>query len=150
MLTRIRRLWRGSLRRCPNCGGGHLFETWFRIRDRCPTCGFSFEREEGYWLGAMIVNIAVTEALFGLLFVGGMLVTWPDVPWNGLLIAGLIVNGLTPVVYYPFSKTVWVGLDLAFNPPSASEEADAITAIADRDRREQLPGPPGQPPTSER
>ena len=142
MLARVRRVWRGTLRRCANCGGGDLFVSWFRMRGTCPTCGFSFEREEGYWLGAMIVNLAVTEALFGLLFVGGMLLTWPDVPWNGLLIAGLVLNGLVPVAFYPFSKTIWVGIDLFFNPPSATEEAEAIAVLGDGDRHASSAQPP--------
>ena len=80
--------------------------------EQCPTCGRRFEREEGYWLGAMIVNIAVTEALFVVVFVGGMLVTWPDVPWTPLLIASIAVNAIVPVLFYPRSKTVWVALDV--------------------------------------
>lgn len=116
------------VRRCPRCGGRKIFASFFTLRDRCPHCGFNYTREEGYWLGAMIVNIAVTEALFGIVFVGGMVLTWPDVPWNWLLVAGLVINATVPVVFYPFSKTIWLGLDLFFNPPTVSEEADAAPA----------------------
>ncbi|MBW3661591.1 MAG: DUF983 domain-containing protein [Actinobacteria bacterium] len=131
---RVRLLTRGLLRRCPNCGSGDVFTGFFAMRERCPHCGHRYDREEGYWLGAMAINIAVTEALFGAFFVLGMVLTWPDVPWTGLLIGGLLLNATFPVVFYPVSKTLWVGLDLAFHPPEPPEEAEAITA------RERPPG----------
>jgi uncharacterized protein (DUF983 family) len=91
------------------------------LQDACPTCRFSFVREEGYWVGAMTVIMAIIILSFGAWFVGGMLITWPDVPWTALLIGGLIINGIVPIVLYGWSKTIWVGLDLAFNPARAEE-----------------------------
>jgi hypothetical protein len=41
-----------------------LFAGWFALRNRCPACGFRYEREEGYWVGAVIVNTAASMALF--------------------------------------------------------------------------------------
>lgn len=105
-----------------------MFTGFFAMRERCPDCGHRYDREEGYWLGAMAINIAVTEALFGAFFVLGMVLTWPDVPWTGLLVGGLALNATFPVLFYPVSKTLWVGLDLAFHPPEPPEEAEAITA----------------------
>jgi uncharacterized protein (DUF983 family) len=126
--VRLAPLTRGLRKRCPNCGAGDLFTSFFTLRPRCPRCHVAFEREEGYWLGAMIVAIGVTEALFGIFFVGGMLLTWPDVPWTLLLVGGLVLNATIPVVSYPWSKTTWMGLHHAFVPPDAAEEADAIAA----------------------
>ena len=126
-MERLKRVGRGALRRCPRCGHRDVFTGYFSLRHHCPSCGFLFEREEGYWVGAMIVNIAVTEAAFAAVFLGGMLATWPDVPWTALLVAGLVVNGLLPIVFYPLSKTIWLGVDLYFNPPTVAEEATAET-----------------------
>ena len=41
----------------------------------CPTCGHHFEREQGYWIGAMIVATAFTLAGFLATFVGGLVTT---------------------------------------------------------------------------
>lgn len=131
--ARRRAFGRGLVAACPNCGGRGLFRTYFTMHERCPTCAYRFEREEGYWLGAMVVAIGVVQAVFGVIFVGGMLVTWPDVPWNTLLVVLLVLNGTLPFLIYPWTKTVWVGLHLAFVPPEAAEEADAATARAVRD-----------------
>lgn len=110
--------------RCPACGGRGVFAGLHELKETCPTCGFSFVREEGYWLGAMIVIMGLVLGLFGTWFVGGMLLTWPDVPWTALLVGGIVLNGLVPVVLYGWSKTIWVGVDLAFNPARIEEFRD--------------------------
>ena len=114
-------LVRGVLGSCPNCGARGVFKGIADLRPACPDCHLSFVREEGYWVGAMIVIMALVLIFFGTFFVGGMLLTWPDVPWTGLLIGGIVLNGLVPFVLYGWSKTIWLGLDLAFNPASADE-----------------------------
>ena len=44
--------------RCPNCGRRGIFESWFRLKERCPQCGLALERhEEDYFLGGMMLNI---------------------------------------------------------------------------------------------
>lgn len=123
-----RALTRGLARRCPRCGARGLFRSFFELHDRCPGCGLRFEREEGYWLGAMVVALALVEGAFGVLLVGGIALTWPHVPWNALLVAGLVMNAVLPVVLYPVCKTVWLGVDLFFNPATVTEEAEGIAA----------------------
>jgi uncharacterized protein (DUF983 family) len=113
---------RGLLRRCPQCGCGRLFRRWFSLVDECPRCHHRFDRrEEGYWTGAMAVNIVVTEALFFVLFVGLLVALWPDPPWLGIGITVGVFNGLFPLVFYPFSKTLWVALSLWWGPLEADE-----------------------------
>lgn len=102
---------RGALRLCARCGQGRLFTRWFIMRADCPRCGVHFEREQGYWLGAMTLNFAVTEAMFVVVLVTTMALTWPDVPWGKLLVAVLATNVIVPLVFYPISKTLWVGLE---------------------------------------
>jgi len=112
---------RGFRRRCPRCGEGKAFETYFKLRESCPVCGYSFEREEGYWTGAMIVNIAACEIWFFIGFVGILIATVPDVNWGAILAVMLVTNGLLPIFFYPFSKTIWMALDLRFHPAGQSE-----------------------------
>lgn len=105
-------LARGLLRRCPRCGRGRLFAGWFRLADRCPRCGLAFERGEGYWLGAMAINLGATEVVFAALLVVWAVLAWPDVPWVWLTVTGLAVNAIFPLLFYPFSKTVFIAIDL--------------------------------------
>jgi uncharacterized protein (DUF983 family) len=108
-----RMMWWGGTRRCARCGSGHLFRRYFTIVDDCPRCGLHFEREQGYWAGALAINIGVTGAVFVAVFVIGLVLTVPDVP-VGLLLAILVpLMVVTPIVGYPFSKTLWVAVDRA-------------------------------------
>jgi uncharacterized protein (DUF983 family) len=104
-------LGRGATRRCARCGSGHLFRRYFTMVDDCPRCGLHFEREQGYWAGALAINIGLTGAVFVGVFVVALVLTVPDVP-VGLLLAILVPLMLVvPVVAYPFSKTLWVAVD---------------------------------------
>ena len=55
-------LWWGFTKRCARCGSGHLFKRWFTMVDDCPRCGLHFEREQGYWAGALAINIGIAAA----------------------------------------------------------------------------------------
>src|SRR5579884_2595182 len=56
-------LWRALLLRCPRCGEGPLYKRGYTMYEACPVCGWRYEREEGYWTGAMAVNLVVAELI---------------------------------------------------------------------------------------
>jgi uncharacterized protein (DUF983 family) len=105
---------RGFTRRCPRCGSGKIFRHWTKIADDCPRCGLHFERESGYWAGALAVNFVCVGGLMILVLAATLVATLPDV--NVVLTLGLIlpVALLGPIVWYPFSKTIWMAIDRAF------------------------------------
>jgi uncharacterized protein (DUF983 family) len=105
-------LARGLAKRCPRCGQRRLFRRWFEIVPTCPRCGLVFERGGGFWLGTMAVNLGVTELLFGAMLVGGIVLTWPDVPWVGLTFGAVLINALVPLILYPFAKTTFLAVDV--------------------------------------
>jgi uncharacterized protein (DUF983 family) len=117
-------LWRALFKRCPRCGQKKIFESFFTLPRACPNCGYVFERQEGYWVGAMIVNIAVAEAWFFILFIGVLIATMPDIAWQPLLLVALVTNGLLPIVFYPHSKTFWMAIDLYVHPPKEGDPDD--------------------------
>lgn len=88
-----------------------------------------FEREPGYWVGAMIINTIVIFATFLVSFGGLVLLTWPDVPWTTILIATLVINLIVPTVFYPLSKTVWLALELSWHPLEPAEVEAAAARI---------------------
>ena len=54
--------WRAAGLRCPNCGGGPIFDGWLRMRVHCPRCGLPLERgEQGYQVGSYMFNIIAAE-----------------------------------------------------------------------------------------
>src|SRR5512141_2735293 len=101
--------------RCPNCGHGDLFASWGRLRKRCLECGLWLERGEGdYYLGAYVVALIVVETFFAIGFVLVLVITWPDPPWAAIQWVGAVVLVVSTVVCYPFSKTIWLAIDLIF------------------------------------
>lgn len=121
--TRVPRLfWRALRLRCPNCGGKHIYRSWFRMKARCPTCGLPFERgEEGYQVGSYMFNIVASELLFAAVFLAVVVATWPSPPWKLLEYGGIALMIGAPFVFYPFSKTLFLAFDLAFRPAAPEE-----------------------------
>jgi uncharacterized protein (DUF983 family) len=104
--------------RCPRCGGGDIRRTWFTMRASCLTCGLAFDRGEtsDFWLGAYVFNFAIGE-LLGIGIPGAMVIaTAPRQPWTLIeVVAVLLVIGL-PMLFFPFSRTLWLAWDLSFRP----------------------------------
>jgi uncharacterized protein (DUF983 family) len=122
-----RLLGRALLLRCPNCGGGNLFEGFFRMKQRCPTCGMLLERgESDYFLGGYTLNLIAVEILLALAFLIVVIVTWPNPPWDALMYGGVILSILGAVLCYPFAKTTWLAVDLIFRP---THREDFITRV---------------------
>jgi uncharacterized protein (DUF983 family) len=128
--TFSRMVGRALLLRCSVCGGGHLFRGWFHIVERCPRCGFLFERGEGQFIGAVGINTIVTFGALLVALVVGIIVTAPEIATVPLLVVGLTIAGLLPIVFYPFSKTIWTAIDLAMAPLEPGEAPRLATGPA--------------------
>jgi uncharacterized protein (DUF983 family) len=124
-LTVPRLLARGLALRCPLCGASGLFRRWFALRQRCPRCNFRLEqRIEGHWLGSLGINTIVS---FGALFVTmvvGVALAYPDGGLGPLLVVSVLVAVLVPLVFFPFSKTLWSAIDLAMRPLEPDDDVD--------------------------
>ncbi len=120
-------LRRGLTKRCAVCGSGHLFDGWFRMKEHCPRCGYRFEREEGFFLGAYTINLAIAEGLLLILAIVPLiylLATRPEVSIWPFLGIGLVAAVVAPLVFYPFSRTIWSAIDLILRPSDRPEPAD--------------------------
>ena len=118
----VRLLWRALGLHCPNCGGGPIFESWLRLRPRCPVCGLRLERgEQGYQVGSYMFNIIASELIWAAVFVGILIATWPSPPWDALLYGGVAMMLVAPFIFYPFSKTAFLAFDLVFRPPGPDD-----------------------------
>jgi hypothetical protein len=82
--------------------------------DDCPRCHLHFEREHGYWAGALAINIGLAGATFVVAFGVALALTVPDVPVLPLLAILVPLMIVVPLLGYPFSKTIWVAVDRAF------------------------------------
>jgi uncharacterized protein (DUF983 family) len=119
----FRLLLSGLFLRCPYCGKGKLFRRFYTMYDRCPVCGWRFEREEGYWTGAIALNLVVTELLIAVVTVP--LVIWLAV--SGLSVWPLVIIGvpmcvILPLLFFRHAKSFWMSLDFMIHPVDAEEQ----------------------------
>jgi uncharacterized protein (DUF983 family) len=128
-----RMLFRAVRRRCPRCGGRpSWFTGWFRRVDRCRTCGYRYERQDGFMVGAITINTILTFGAILVVLVVGMIVTYPDIAVVPIVAGCLVVAVLVPIVAFPFTYTIWGAIDLAMHPLQPAEAADAARAVAAR------------------
>ena len=99
-----------SLRlRCPACGQSSIVDRPFHIRHHCPACRSLFKREEGFFVGAILANVVITElvilaAWFIWLIIGGS-------QYEGVLAALFVLALVFPVAFYHHSWSLWLGFD---------------------------------------
>jgi len=125
-------LLRGLRKRCAVCAAGDLFTGWFRMRTHCPRCGTRFEREPGFFAGALFVNFAFTEVVMFAWLAIAAVATLPRPDARVLVIGAVAVCLVVPVVLYPFSKTVWFAIHVAMQPLDPDEEAEAAATLFER------------------
>ena len=123
--SRATKLARGFTRRCERCGSGKLFRHYLTMVPDCPRCGLHFEREHGYWAGALAINIMSVGFVFAISFLVAMILTVPDVPVGLMLAIFVPLMAIGPIVWYPFSKTIWVAVDRAFLNPADADPPSA-------------------------
>ena len=108
--------------RCPNCGRGRVLRWPGAVLPRCSVCNLRFERsDESYFSGAVFFGLLLGEMIFAVSLLVVLLVMWPDVPWDMLtpvMTAGMII---VMVLMIPFSKLVWLAVDVAVRPVQPHE-----------------------------
>lgn len=121
----MRVLARGLARRCPVCGQGQLFTRWFTLAERCPRCGFRFERIEGHWLGALGLNTIVSFSVLFVVVVSALVLSHPDYQPLPLVLAAAVPAIAVPLAFYPSSKTMWTAIDILMRPLEPGEAPGA-------------------------
>jgi hypothetical protein len=88
----------------------------------CPVCGLGLERgEQGYWLGAYFFNLMAVEALFSVWVTIFLVATWPAPPWGFFQVSTIVLMVVSPFVFFPFSKTLFLAFDLMVRPPTEED-----------------------------
>jgi hypothetical protein len=64
----------------------------------------------------LLLNLVAAELASAALVVAVVVATWPAPPWRLMLYGGAALALTTPFLFYPFSKTLWLALDLHFQP----------------------------------
>ena len=102
--------------KCPRCKKTNLFthqnpyklKYLFSMEERCKVCGLKYEREIGFWWGAMYVAYALSCAIVLSLFVPLFFYFKLDVDL-ALTVDIFIMACLIPLVFR-FARALWVHL----------------------------------------
>jgi len=104
---------------CPRCRQGTIFDySIFRgfpkMSLRCAVCSLKFQREEGYFLGAMYISsLIVTALIFVFLLLLWAATSWT---WDTLLLASLGLVILVAPLVMTVARVLWQHFDQYFDP----------------------------------
>jgi len=91
-----------------------IFRGWPKMHLRCPVCDLLFDREPGYFLGAMYISYSV-----GLGMVTAFsLAVWAVTAWGltkAVIAAVVLFLPLAPAITL-LSRVLWIYLDQAVDP----------------------------------
>jgi uncharacterized protein (DUF983 family) len=105
---------RGLRLRCPRCGERTLFRGPFSMYPDCVRCHLRFEREHGYFIGAIYINYGVTAVI---MITGFLLLDHVATPSLAvqLTLWGAFSLGF-PLLFFRYARSLWLSLDYLFNP----------------------------------
>lgn len=100
--------------KCPNCKNGDIFQTkgnifLFRMplmNEKCKNCGFKFEKETGFFFGAMFVSYAIAVAEM----ITSLVLFWMFLDLSPLKVFFIIsvIAVVSSSFNFRMSRTIWI------------------------------------------
>lgn len=113
--------------KCPRCHKGQVFvnnnpyniKNGVKMNERCPHCGLKYEREVGYFYGAMYMSYTLQVGVFVIMFALNTL--WWRLS-NRLLISIILIPVfvLFPVTFR-WSRILWISFFTPYDKSFAKE-----------------------------
>jgi len=111
--------------RCPNCGRGRLFRGVFRMMQRCSECGLSYFPEQGYYVGAMIINyVATTAVVVGIFLLSLLIPDFTRLSTNSKITLWIAFAICLSLLLVRHAYSFWLGIDFWIKP----RQPDALSA----------------------
>jgi uncharacterized protein (DUF983 family) len=105
----VKTIGRALTLRCPACGNSTIIQKPFHIKHHCDHCRSLFKREAGFFVGAILMNVVVSEFIilvvcfFALLLLG--------VDYEDVLKVLFAVAILFPILFFHHSWSLWLAFD---------------------------------------
>lgn len=100
--------------KCPICFEAKIFKGAVTMNDNCPNCSFKFERETGYFLGAMHFSY-IWAGIILVLLIFILTLFFPDIREYKLVpFATILLIPFVPISFR-YSRIVWIYFDLYFD-----------------------------------
>jgi uncharacterized protein (DUF983 family) len=86
------------------------------MAEACALCGLRFERAQGYFVGAIYVNYAMTV----LVAIVGFVLLWGVAGFStrGQLAVLVPLVVIFPLWFFRYSRSLWLAVEWAINPES--------------------------------
>jgi uncharacterized protein (DUF983 family) len=95
--------------RCAKCHEGKIFQGFMSMNEDCLSCGHHFEREEGFFMGSIILSyFASTLSILPIMLLA-IFKYDADLIWS--LVASSTVALITFLPIYRFSKIAWIHIE---------------------------------------
>jgi uncharacterized protein (DUF983 family) len=125
-------------KRCPRCGHGAIFESYFRMNPRCGECGAVFWVDQGEWLGAFVIDWAFATGLAIVVWVA-LELAFTSLSQIAEIIVICVCVMVSLFATFPWSRSFWtIFLYLAGamgeRPARAQDAAEAAARSALRPR----------------
>ena len=91
-------------RRCPICGHGALFRSYFSMNEHCPSCRALFWKNEGEWMGPMVMDYTAAGAAFLLSWLP---TSWFDMSGLAQFTIPVVATTLVAIAAVPWSRSIW-------------------------------------------
>lgn len=103
---------------CPRCREGNIFRrsVWLfpGMHERCPACDLKFEREPGYFLGAMYIGYGLAlGAIVGFSFLLWWIFHWT---FQTVVIGGVLLFLPFAPLLTVMARVLWIYLDQSIDP----------------------------------
>ena len=102
--------------KCPNCESGNIFKRQGNIvllrmpkmNEKCESCSFKFEKEPGFFYGAMYISYAISVGLM----IGCFILFWLILDLATIYVISIffIVVSLLSLFNFRISRTIWIYL----------------------------------------
>lgn len=93
------------------------------MKHACPACGQVLERGEhsDFWVGAYLINLVVAET--SAVVIAGVMwfVLGSRISFNVLWGASMALAVIMPLLFFPYSRSLWLAIDLHFRPEEAGD-----------------------------
>lgn len=101
---------------CPRCGEAKVFIhqpdkfiSFPEMNKQCPKCQYKFDREPGYFLGAMFVSYALAVAE-GLVTFGFLKIMFSQLEYFTIACIITVVILLCSITNYKLARVIWINL----------------------------------------
>jgi uncharacterized protein (DUF983 family) len=115
-MSLLKAIWH---QRCPRCREGNIFRgpIWrgvLAMHPRCPVCDLRFEREPGYFMGAMYISylISIPPAMLISIAIWRL----SKLSFNVVMVCAFLAYLPLVAPVTRFARVVWIYVDRHFDP----------------------------------